>query len=185
MGGMRQRTGAPVMERSEAGGRVGATTLFGGRRRRPLILIGAAVVGLCAVAALRQTAPADPTEPKAAPANNQPPRVRFTPSPATPPRGTLPKPDVVDRQRNRLIGNLPEAGSEPGEQTVFNGVNQILNWYCPESTALDSTIEQIQGWQSVRVITRPHPHVQIELSLNWTGGVYRWQGPLDALDRCW
>jgi hypothetical protein len=148
-------------------------------------MICAAAAVLCTLAALRETAPPDPVQPRAATNPDQVPRIRFTPSPSATPRGTLPKPDVVDLGRNRLIGSLPEAGTEPGEQTAFNGVNQILNWYCPESTALDSSIEQVQGWDTVRVIARPRTGTEIEIFLNWTGSLYRWQGPMDALDRCW
>lgn len=113
------------------------------------------------------------------------PRVRFTPSPTATPRGTLPKPDVVDKARNRLVGNLPEAGREPGDQTAFNGVNQILNWYCPESAAMNSSIKSVDGWDTVQVIARPRPGTEFELTLDWTGDYYRWQGPIDDLEACW
>jgi hypothetical protein len=186
MSGMTHQTRLQTEERSEADGRTGISTLFAGHRRRPLILVGLTVVGLGSLAALRHTAPPGPTPTTvAAQPQQQTPRVRFTPSPSDRPRGSLPKPDVVDEARNRLIGNLPEAGSAPGEQAAFNGVNQIPNWYCPQSAAMNFSIDQVDGWGSVRAVTRPHPGVKIELLLHWTGTMYRWQGPQDALDRCW
>jgi hypothetical protein len=186
MAGMTQQTVVRTEDRTEADGRTGLSTPFTGRRRRPMILLGIAVVGLCSLAALRHTAPAGPAPTTAAAhPEQQAPRIRYTPSPSAPPRGSLPKPDVVDQERNRLIGDLPEAGTAPGEQAAFTGVNQILNWYCPQSTAMNFSIDQVDGWNSVRVATRPQPGIKVELFLHWTGSMYRWQGPQDALERCW
>lgn len=185
MGGMTHQTVPQTEDRSEADGRTGLSTLFTGRKRRPMILLGLAVIGFGSLAALRHTAPPGPAPAVAAHPQQQAPRVRFTPSPSDRPRGSLPKPDVVDEARNRLIGNLPEGGSAPSEQAVFSGVNQILNWYCPQSTAMNLSIDQVNGWSSVRVATRPQAGIEIELFLHWTGSTYRWQGPRDALDRCW
>ena len=149
------------------------------------MLVGAAVIVFCTLAALRQTAPADSTEAAAIPRPNQSAPVRFTPSPTAQPRGSLPRPDVVDASRNRLVGNVAQTQSEPGEQAAFVSVNQILNWYCPESLALDSSIEPVDGWESVKVIARPRAGTEFELFLHWSGSNYRWQGPKDALDSCW
>lgn len=174
------------MDSAEADGRTGLSALLSGRGRRPILLIGAVAAVICTLAALRETAPPEPVQHSAASnPGTEPPRVRFTPSPSAEPRGTLPAPDVVNPGQNRVSGNVPEAGTEPNEQTAFNGVNQILNWYCPESTALDSSIEQVQGWDTVKVIARPRSGTEIALSLTWTGAFYRWQGPLDELERCW
>jgi len=184
---MRHDVMSPPADVSQASGRTGLSRLLAGRRRRPTLLVLMLVVGFGTLAALRQTAPAgERPEPAAtAPVPEQSLPVRFTPSPTAPPRGTLPRPDVVDASRNRLIGNLSATSPEPGEQGVFAGITEILNWYCPESTALDSSIEQMQGWRSVRVVTRPRAGTEIELFLHWTGTRYRWQGPRDALDQCW
>lgn len=185
MGGMRQEVRPRDADLSESSGRTGLSALFTGRRRRPAILLTATVVGLATLGALRQTAPTDPDEKAARPRPEQSLPVRFTPSPTATPRGSLPRPDVVDRSRNRIIGDLPSNGQAPGERAVLSGVAQILDWYCPESTDQESSVDQLRGWESVRVVVRPRPDTPIELFLNWKGETYRWQGPHDTLDRCW
>jgi hypothetical protein len=186
MSAMRNEVIPPPADLSEADGRVGLSALVSGRRRRPALLIAATAIGFCTLAALRQTAPGDSTEATTpAPQPNQSLPVRLTPSPTSPPRGSLPKPDVSDAGRNRLIGNVAQNSPEPGEQAAFVSVNQILNWYCPESMSLDSSMEPIDGWRTVKVIARPRPGTEFELFLRWSGSTYRWQGPKDALDDCW
>jgi hypothetical protein len=184
---MRHDVMSPPVDTSEASGRTGLSQLFGGRRRGPTLLALVLVVGLGVLLVLRATAPADGSAERvaatAAPRPSAP--VRFTPSPSASPRGDLPRADVVDASRDRLIGNTTPTGAKPGEQGVFAGVTQILNWYCPDSTALESSIDQLQGWRSVRVVTHPHAGIRLELFLHWTGGTYRWQGPLETLQKCW
>jgi hypothetical protein len=184
---MRHDLMSPPADISEASGRTGLSWLFGGRRRGPTLLALVLVAGVGVLLVLRETAPADESAERvaaaAAPQRSAP--VRFTPSPSASPRGDLPRADVVDESRDRLIGNTTPTGPEPGEQGVFAGVTQILNWYCPDSTALESSIDQLQGWRSVRVVTHPHRGIRLELFLHWTGSTYRWQGPLGTLERCW
>lgn len=185
MGGMRNEVIPPPTDVSQASGRTGISTLFGGPWRRPMLLVAALVVAFCTVAALRETDPTDPSEAAVAPQPSYSLPVRFTPSPTSGPRGSLPRPDVVDHEHNRLVGNVEQSNTEAGEQAAFVGVNQILNWYCPESVSLDSSIKPVDGWTSVQVIARPRPGTEFELMLSWTGAYYRWQGPKDALDKCW
>ena len=148
-------------------------------RRTLLALAGVVVLGLLVV--LRQTAPpADRTEPGAAPS----PTV-VTPSPTTPPKGDLPTPDVIDRDANRIVGNLPKADRGPGQFSLLSGVYEILNWYCPESTLRQVSIQQLDAWKTVEITARPRPGTELVLILRWTGDAYRWQGPLDQLEECW
>jgi hypothetical protein len=135
------------------------------------------------LAVLRDTAP--PPEQRTAAQQQLQQPVRFRPTPTTPPRGNLPAPAVTDTGRNLVVGHIPLTGAKPGKDTVLLEVDQILDWYCPESVTRTATVRDLGRWQSAEVTTRPHPGTEITLELKWTGSSYRWQGPYDRLDRCW
>jgi hypothetical protein len=99
--------------------------------------------------------------------------------------GPLPAAAVVDPARNLLVGYLPMAGAQPGRAAAQLEVSAILDHYCPRRQALTTDFSQADDWQIVYAAIEPHPGQLVDLTLQWTGTTYRWQGQYDELHTCW
>jgi hypothetical protein len=159
-------------------------TFVHGPRGRVALLIAAVLVGVGGLTVLRQTAPPQ-DRPAPEPTRAIPAAPRYVPPPTSPPRGDLPPPDSIDITEDRIVGNLSRTGKGPGEAAVLRGVNQIMDWFCPDSTLRQASVVRLDAWKTVKVVARPRPGTEIVLVLRWTGSSYRWEGPYGDLDRCW
>jgi hypothetical protein len=161
---------------------------LGPRTTRWVALLAAALLVLGGLSLLRLAAPDSPPSRDATRDGQKPEPSRRRPLPATvsptaPPRGPLPKPDVVDRAANRIAGDLP--APKASEQTALFGVGTILEWYCPSAGFPRVEMHRRGEADSYEANVEPHPGYAFQLRLSWNGESYQWEGPYDALDLCW
>ncbi|MCW2501849.1 MAG: hypothetical protein JWO79_133 [Actinomycetia bacterium] len=107
------------------------------------------------------------------------------PTASGPPAGALPAAAVVDPAHNLLVGYLPMADALPGKAAAQLEVSAILDRYCPHRQPLATDFSQADDWQTVHAGIEPHPGRLVDLTLQWTGTTYRWQGQYDQLHTCW
>jgi hypothetical protein len=151
---------------------------LGSPQGKVIITISLVVLAVVVLGLLRQlsadTPGGDAPEPRRS--------LSFNTGPATGSPGPLPT-ATEDRNRDSIVGDLPNTGAQPGESTALESTRIVLAHYCPGIRSTGTKIREISGFDvieiTVELLTRP-----VTLLLRWTGTSYRWQGSYKALNSC-